>query len=265
MTSENTFSEHSPFTGRVRHQLSSGRYHHPDLVKVGSDLRYTLLRMFDDLSVPVFTSKNTGTGMSLGHVVEVKNYVLRHLREWLFDYVPKLDEWSPHHVKKHLRFAQALSAALDSGALVVADANDLKTFYFAVSSGLHDMNQAVEYYARTGELLDIIAEIVAQFDRGEVGRGALDMTPASAMLLRVQLYRTYLYDASRVQECFIVGRDRREHMSLPLEVRMNFAETLGIMNAAEERRDRSDDPYPDVYDYDFDDDMFPRADTGGRA
>lgn len=115
--------------------------------------------------------------------------------------------------QKSERSFNALRVGIDSGALVIADAQDLEVLTRALAVQIYTLPQVIEYYICTGEFMG------AMLLMRQVGSSPFVESSQCAA------YGLYAHDVATVSRYLDAGDDPYPYMDLPLEVR---AELSGI-------------------------------------
>lgn len=144
----------------------------------------------------------------------------------------------PGEWDKKMRFANALTEGMRTGGVSVVDAESMTILGFMLDTDLYLCPQMVEYYCRTGEII----ELVGFFKYDGRFPPAYSFETSQRMLMA---YRLYIQDVSTVKEQLSAGQSTREYMSLPLEIRMEFAGFWEPTTEGEEE-DAMDFDYRDV-------------------
>lgn len=115
-----------------------------------------------------------------------------------------------------VRWVEIFSEALSNENIVVASADDIDLLYCLVSYNFRQHPHAFEYYAQTGELLELL-RICVQDRRLSSSEWNQDTL--------TKLYSFYDHEMSMVEGCLSRGeKDELEgFLDLPLDVRVSFA------------------------------------------
>lgn len=120
----------------------------------------------------------------------------------------------------NVRFVNALVTGLGTGVIRMECADDINVLRLLISK--RPAAQIVEYYVHTGEY----ARFAETSRRGDGTFPSLREDYEdfdSTKEIRERMYRLYCYDVNKVREHIESGVNPSEHMSLPLEIRMEFS------------------------------------------
>lgn len=106
----------------------------------------------DTLTHAIHSANNESRIMDLMEVFRVKNVMIKFAHDWTFEHVTKrARQW-----EKNKRFMSALSTGLSYEAVNITTADDLLLLHYSLVSGLQRMPQAFEYYAKNGDLIELM-------------------------------------------------------------------------------------------------------------
>lgn len=112
---------------------------------------------------------------------------------------------------RHHRFFTALHDGIENADISVSDADDIARLLLALNTKLYLAPHIVEYYAYTGELMEVLDFF------GELS-DALNWDDTMT-----SLHKLCCYDITKVKERIGSGEDPLEYIQLPLDIRAEFA------------------------------------------
>lgn len=126
-------------------------------------------------------------------------------------------EESRERWEREIRLLDAVVDGIRTGTITLESGLQVVTLRFILCSSCSEFPQGIEYYSRTGEILDLLA-FFAEDDDTVCGA---HIPNRGAIVLRIE--QLYHYDIIKIREIVDVGGDPAEHMSLPLEIRGAFS------------------------------------------
>lgn len=138
-------------------------------------------------------------------------HIRRHIWRWI-TYMMKNPVANKGGV---VRTLSALAEGLEAESMVLTRKDQEQALEWILSFVTGNSSQVVEYYVRTGEIMDI-----AECFRG--ADGIFDFHEVSHDHTK-RFHQLYRYDVERIKEVIDAGTEPAEHMNLPLEMRMSFA------------------------------------------
>lgn len=124
------------------------------------------------------------------------------------------------------RLIQGLLTGIEDGTLVLENTDDVALFAFVLMAKKFDkIGQVIEYYSRTGELLEVMRHIEPDM-LDELGESTALL--GMPHLIRgtescVRLYQLYCYDMERTSEHLADGGDIDDFTDVPMYARVEFA------------------------------------------
>lgn len=156
-----------------------------------------------------YSTSNESLGMDFQEVVVAKNQFYENMEMLIGQ---KLLTLNDHEWKRNTRSLNALADGIKKGYIVLSDADDIDLLSGAIDFFIFEFPQVIEYYAYTGEFMDLLRLL----DENSSEHGIVKK--------RAMMHKIYTYDVTKVREHLLDAEAPELYMRIPLEVRAQFAE-----------------------------------------
>lgn len=191
----------APFSGLSRHVTETRSYQRLKLLDDAQDFFLARIEEAEKLS----GNRSRMSTWSLAGA-DVKKYFFTdaHIR---------IDQW-----QDTVRYVDALYAGHEHGAISLGTAEDVKAFDDLFDRNFFVYPQLVEYYVATGELLEVVRRIDADFRERIISDFGFVLSSRV-----VNAFRLYECDLMQVRAHLDRGDDPAAYMSLPLDIRVELS------------------------------------------
>lgn len=202
-----------------------------------SDFESATREMFTEVVTAVPSPKGASQNRIAVDAI-LKKQILEHIDVLLM--VRAGDAFAPETGDQR-RFFDALIDGVRTGDIVLRTMGDLSAFSGLIVFALHSLPQVVEYYAHSGELLDVMRTLKKLGDQDSANASEDFEVNEKKELAHIRVLRLYDYDQNRAAELRSQeGDDESSVYDIPLEMRMEFSGFFDEIFDEEKERLRSE-------------------------